>query len=92
MIEKTALKIAEEKKQQIIDASIVAVGKANNYSVLYQGLDGFTVTLIHGQTLDDNLIEWHKLVEAKAQPVGVGVSVTSDGVYHSVSVWHSPSK
>ncbi len=92
LFEKNALKIAEEKKQKIIDASIVTVGKANSYSVLYQGLDGFTVTLIHGQTLDDNLIEWHKLAEAKAQPNGVGVSVTSDGVYHSVSVWHSPSK
>lgn len=77
------------QSQKLIDVSITATGKNNNYTAIFQGFNDFTVTEIHGRTLDDNLIEWQKLAEAKAQPAGVGVSVTSDGIYHSVSVWHN---
>ncbi|MBC7821354.1 MAG: hypothetical protein IAG10_31085, partial [Planctomycetaceae bacterium] len=80
------------QSQKLIDVSNTATGKNNNYPAIFQGFNDFTVTEIHRKTLDDNLIEWQKLAEAKAQPAGVGVSVTSDGVYHSVSGWHNHSK
>ena len=32
------------------------------------------------------------LTEANAHPAGIGVSVTSDGIDHSTSVWHNSSK
>lgn len=89
--EKEIARVSETLK--LLDVALVAVkGQGNNYSASFQGADGFTVTEIHGQTLDENLIEWKKLAEAKAQPAGLGVSVTNDGVYHSTSVWHNHSK
>ena len=78
--------------QKLLDVSILAKGKGNNYTAIFQGFNGFTVTEIHGKTLDENLIEWQKLADAKAHPAGIGVSVTSDGIYHSTSVWHNSSK
>lgn len=77
---------------KLVDVAIYTVDKAAGYTASFQGLDGFTATEIHGKTLDENLIEWQKLIEAKAHPAGIGVSVTSDGVYHSVSLWHGPAK
>lgn len=78
--------------QKLLDVSITAKGKGLNYTATFQGLDGFTANEVHGKTLDENLTEWQKLTEAKAHPAGIGVSVTSDGVYHSVSLWHGPAK
>ncbi len=88
--EKEFVRVSETLK--LLDVSITAKGKGNNYTAVFQGLDGFTVTEVHGKTLDETLIEWQKLADAKAHPAGVGVSVTSDGVYHSMSVWHNSSK
>ena len=78
--------------QKLLDVSIAAKEKGNGYTAVFQGLEGFTATEVHGKTLEVNLIEWQKLTEAKAHPAGIGVSVTSDGVYHSVSLWHGPAK
>lgn len=88
--EKEVARVSETQK--LLDVAIYAVDKAAGYTASFQGVDGFTVTEMHGKTLDENLIEWQKLTEAKAHPAGIGVSVTSDGVYHSVSVWHGPAK
>jgi hypothetical protein len=86
--EKEVTRVSE--KQMLLDVAIYAADKVAGYTASFQGADGFTATEIHGKTLDENLIEWQKLTEAKAHPAGVGVCVTSDGVYHSVSVWHGP--
>lgn len=88
--EKEVARVSETQK--LLDVAIYAKGNAVGYTASFQGAEGITVTEIHGKTLDENLDEWAKLVEAKAHPAGIGVSVTSDGVYHSVSVWHGPAK
>ena len=88
--EKEVARVSETQK--LLDVAIYAVDKAVGYTASFQGASGFTVTEIHGKTLDENLAEWQKLTDAKAHPNGIGVSVTSDGVYHSVSVWHGPAK
>lgn len=88
--EKEVVRVSESQK--LLDVAIYSVGNAVGYTASFQGVDGITVTEIHGKTLEENLEEWQKLAEAKAHPAGIGVTTTSDGVYHSVSVWHGPAK
>lgn len=88
--EKEVTRVAETQK--LLDVAIYSKANAVGYTASFQGASGFAVTEIHGKTLDDNLIEWQTLTEAKAHPAGIGVTVTSDGVYHSVSLWHGPEK
>lgn len=88
--EKEVARVSETQK--LLDVAIYSIGNSVGYTACFQGAFGFTVTEIHGKTPDENLAEWQKLTEAKAHPASIGVTVTSDGIYHSVSLWHGPEK
>ena len=86
-------KLAEHaESQKLMDVCVCAADKKPGYSAALQGLSGFTVTEIHGLSLEQNLVEWRKVMQKGALPAAIGVAITSDGKTHSASVWHTPDK
>lgn len=86
-------KLAEHaESQKLMDVCVCAADKKPGYSAALQGLSGFTVTEIHGLSLEQNLVEWRKVMQKGALPVAIGVAITTDGKTHSASVWHTSDK
>lgn len=69
---------------------VIDGGQKAQFISAFQRVEGVTDHEGHSENLAENIPAWTKLAADKASPVAIGVSVTPDGRYQSMWVWHRP--